>query len=538
LLHLHLNKRHVEGILFVVASSLMLHTLFSRFGFNPTDDGLFLACTARILQGQIPHRDFIFIFPTGSCYLYVPFLLLSGNYVIWITRWFAWFEFAVVAWLWTDIASVKLGAFQNVLEKYAVASMALMLSVHTFVIGVFYTVDALFFATMGIWLICAQSRLRMRLLGLLLLGASPLFKQSFVALLPLCFLLLSGWKEWRKWLLTLLPAVVYFVFLFLEGGLQQGIAQLTTYNGIFFTNAISTSAVGKYVSGELALVFWTALSITLILLVQRYRFVRQLIYLPVMFVIQSLSTGQMAYLVDSAVLVGIAFGLSVFCASTKEAGSGRYAGLASAVAWVVTWSNGYGYPALAAGPLVAMIFGRINKTRFSSVRRVFLVGLVLFTAFSFSYARMNIIYRDLPATQLTCDLGPLLRGGNLILTNPNMCSFLSDLHAAEVIAAQTGKPYAVLYDLPAVWIISSQRNPLPDDWVFLDQVYGSSAATSGRTVDALRNQHGQIVVIVQKVLTDQIAYRFLPYAPPSDALDFVHQNYTQFAETQFFTLYQ
>jgi hypothetical protein len=39
------------------------HLLYSSLGLNPTDDGFTLAYARRILDGQIPHRDFVIIRP-------------------------------------------------------------------------------------------------------------------------------------------------------------------------------------------------------------------------------------------------------------------------------------------------------------------------------------------------------------------------------------------------------------------------------------------------------------------------------------------
>ena len=57
---------------FVLVTSFVLifHLIFSKYGFNPTDDGHVLAHAKRILNGEIPHRDFISIRPAMSSFLH------------------------------------------------------------------------------------------------------------------------------------------------------------------------------------------------------------------------------------------------------------------------------------------------------------------------------------------------------------------------------------------------------------------------------------------------------------------------------------
>ena len=86
------------GVAFVLLASTLSHLLFSQLGFNPTDDGFILAGSRRILDGQVPHRDFISIRTAGSHFIHAPFVLFGGDYVFWISRYFVWFQFACIAW--------------------------------------------------------------------------------------------------------------------------------------------------------------------------------------------------------------------------------------------------------------------------------------------------------------------------------------------------------------------------------------------------------------------------------------------------------
>ncbi|MEN4017737.1 MAG: hypothetical protein PQ968_04725 [Methanobacterium sp.] len=68
--------------MFIIIVSIIAHILFSKLGFNPTDDGFILAGAKRILEGQIPHLDFISIRPVGSHFFHIPIVIWGGIYLI------------------------------------------------------------------------------------------------------------------------------------------------------------------------------------------------------------------------------------------------------------------------------------------------------------------------------------------------------------------------------------------------------------------------------------------------------------------------
>jgi hypothetical protein len=122
------------GICFLILVPMMAHLLFSWMGMNPTDDGFFLGMGRRLLNGEIPHRDFITARPAGTGILWMPVVLLGGNYTIWISRFFVWFQFACIAWIWTGVISRMLKQTLWPWEQAAVALVAFAISAQTFII--------------------------------------------------------------------------------------------------------------------------------------------------------------------------------------------------------------------------------------------------------------------------------------------------------------------------------------------------------------------------------------------------------------------
>lgn len=87
-------------VFFIVFLATFCHLLFSKYGFNPSDEGFVLSATNRVFHGQIPHIDFSSVRPLGYAYLHIPELLLSKNYVFLISRFVFWVEQVLIAFFW------------------------------------------------------------------------------------------------------------------------------------------------------------------------------------------------------------------------------------------------------------------------------------------------------------------------------------------------------------------------------------------------------------------------------------------------------
>src|SRR5690349_11471336 len=120
----------VDGLLFLALAPLVTHLAFSWIGFNPTDDGFVLAYGRRLLDGQVPHRDFITIRPVGSALLHLPELWLGGDRVLAASRLTWWCELAFVAWIWVALLGRTLAVELGVVERSALRVLVFLLAAH------------------------------------------------------------------------------------------------------------------------------------------------------------------------------------------------------------------------------------------------------------------------------------------------------------------------------------------------------------------------------------------------------------------------
>jgi hypothetical protein len=95
-----MTKKNIYDSVFILIVTTICHFLFSKYGFNPTDEGFVLSSSNRLLHGQIPHVDFSSVRPLGYAYLHIPELLISKKQIFLVSRFVFWFEQVLIAFFW------------------------------------------------------------------------------------------------------------------------------------------------------------------------------------------------------------------------------------------------------------------------------------------------------------------------------------------------------------------------------------------------------------------------------------------------------
>ena len=141
----------------------------------------FLAASKRILNGEIPHLDFISVRPAGSAYFHIFEILIYGDYLYYFSRYFVWIQFSLISFVWVEITNKIFLIKQDYLVKFIFYVTSLMICAHTFPIMSHATIDGIFFTSIGIYFITIKKS-KSVYLGYFILGFAPLFKQSFIFL--------------------------------------------------------------------------------------------------------------------------------------------------------------------------------------------------------------------------------------------------------------------------------------------------------------------------------------------------------------------
>ncbi len=558
----------VVGIIFIVVAASVAHFLFSSLGFNPTDDGFILAGSRRILDGQIPHRDFISIRPAGSHFLHMPFLLFGGDYVFWISRYFVWIQFACMAWIWTVIIARSFGTFERWVEKIAVAPIAFVFSAHYFPIMAWHTIDALFLTTLGI-LLCLEESKVAKMAGYVILGMAPVCRLNFLPMIPITLILLNDWRQKRLWLLACIPILAYGAYLAANGAVPDAILQLTTHTNVLHAGVVRYVTTWGVPWGILIGVIATVMaygSLDLKLLTRMGIGTREcgalVLFLVTLAAACSLVGGKYIGSASFGIL-GAVFGAMMyfFAKEQRLTAQIRCGLLAIFAAWCTSISLGYQTPALASGPLVLLLIACglsarkiAAETKVSYESRYPLIGglfhpkafwkhanlvLILLTVVSlvaFGIARRNHIYREQAASNLRYDLSGKFAGARLIRTNENTYRFLIDLENAKNIVKDKGKRYCILPDIAANWVKSLQSNPISIDWPQRTEL--GRRELVDRVIGDLEANRGKVIVIVQKYAAAALSSGFTPLTRSNAVVNHVRSNFSKIGETDFFEFYE
>ncbi|MFN8236971.1 MAG: hypothetical protein U0T77_02285 [Chitinophagales bacterium] len=227
-----------DGI-FILLIAFICHALFSRYGFNPTDEGFVLSATNRVMHGQIPHVDFSSVRPLGYAYLHIPELLLSKKYFFLISRFVFWLEQALIAFLWVRFLLKSIPTSVSLTSKYLLIIVTLIFNVHYFPCSVLHTIDGLLMCLIGINLI--HSSRKYAVVGFFFIGYAALCKQNYLIMLPLTLILSGRSKATLNLSIGLLPIVLYLLFIILNGGWNDLTTQLGSHNELVNTGILPYS---------------------------------------------------------------------------------------------------------------------------------------------------------------------------------------------------------------------------------------------------------------------------------------------------------
>lgn len=497
-------KEFLFFIFFVLFFSISCHFLFSIYGFVPSDDGFNLAYSRRILDGQVPYRDFLSAHNIGTPLLFVPFVQFGGDYIFWITRFVVWFEFASIAWIWTYLV------FKNFLPhktsiafRFGIASIAFFFTAHSFPPMVWNTIDGLFIYSIGL-VLCLNKSVNIKMLGYFLIGFTFLIKQNFIFLLPTTVLILGDWKSVRVWLAVFSPSIFFYTYFIFLGVIGNVIAQTTSRTEFLdtaikgFTNKFTVPwGIIFGFSGTYFLAkkdsFKKITGAIIICVPLFYNF----IYFH--------NAGK--FIFDASFfLFGSLCGIALyFLKAEKLSKNTRILLLGVIVGWCVGISGGYNSPVFASGIsfvflVVLLNYFIISDSRLKRTIKPFIILLILllisFTIYNFYFLRINSIYGEpRSATELTYKADSILPGGKNILVSKEIYDQLSDLQLAIKIAQDRNLQYAILPHAPGLWVKSQQKNPLPIDFGFM---FNNQKALTEPFLTDIKKKRGSIIIIIPK----------------------------------------
>lgn len=501
------------GLLLLLAATIV------GDGFNPTDEGLIAATGQRILDGQIPHLDFITPRTAVSAYLHLPELLLPTPLFI-TGRIVALAEIiafsVLLAWLILGRSPLQWGLAANV----GVAASTLI-NLNTVPLIPWYTTDGLFLAALGLVLLregLRRDRAVLIALSFGLLALAAMAKQSFAPVVPIGFLWLlvasHGDRRMRRALLAaaacVVPVGVYVAMVAIGGGLpplmRQVLSTQPVLGGELLAPLGSPVSVLLLVAAPAAVAwanrpetdvasparrraqFLTAAILTaLVLTILVTSGLRTTAYWGIL-----LTWLLAAYAVSDAIIARRIDGVTLILV---------------ALAWMSSLSYGVPVPNLVAGSVVLALLDRAwRHVRWAPAPKALAPTsiafgvLFLFTIPSFLHARSEYVHRDAPRAELTADLGAISSELAGIHTNERTAAYLRTMR--DCVAAHPASSVTVLPDNPAVYPAFGWINPLPLDFFYPPEYEGvrNEVIAATRSLAA----RGDFLVLFQRVRADSL----------------------------------
>jgi hypothetical protein len=527
----------------LVISSCALFSIPSGEGFNPSDDGVVLAQSWRLMNGEIPHQDFISIRPAGSGYMHIIDYLLPGP-LQWTSRWFVIIEYIIYSILVTLILLhtwfKELSPKRQRVIFLVIALPVFLLNINHYNLYAWTTIDALFWFSMALfsWFRykATEARARHRWLFLAVFSAvvSMLCRQTF--LLPASVLLILIVRYlWTKHSVAdtlyagagLAPGLLYLGMLALSGSLPEFIRQMTGRTELWETGFAAfadhfwrSPVILLFIPAVLSGLVKTWLSetgrkkdtINIILITQKYITIVGVIVISFLLF---LVPGQ---------LFNWSFGLfwmlvlAVWLVYLELGGTGKGYGLAGWIlllAWTSAISLGDNAPVFVSGWLAgtAVLFLIRNDTakiplmdrrgiRWSGI------GIAVLMLCLWVPVQRNNNYRDLPAGQLTGDGGKIYADLEHIRLNPEVFAYLSEIRR---IFEESGSPrgrFVIWPNNALVYRFLDSPDPFPLDWMQAAEFAGSEERLL-REVRQITTER-DLVILVEKYNVKWIAREKIP----------------------------
>lgn len=497
----------------MLALAVVGHLLFSSFGFNPTDEGFILGYSKRVLDGEIPHLDFVSIRPALSAYLHVLDFAFGDEHLFYNSRLIAWLMLSMSIAIWMYVLAAK---GQRLINTLAIGTISLVLVTHNYPLMAWHTIDGIFLSSVG-YLLLRSEKGGWATVGALLLGMAYLCKQNFLLVGPI-FIFFHAPKKLTALLSWLLPGLLYSAFIYYYGAFDTMLLQFKTE-----TSLVQTGIFQYLLSPYL----WIGVVLGLV----HWWFSKNW-YPIVQFVFLVALTASLYYFLKNGavffapmlLLTGLA--LTMFLSNDGPRFSSVICGLL--LAWSASISIGLNSPILGATPLLYLVFEPVLRKQHIMAH----ITCVAILALGYWQGRAQHTYRDAPFEQLNYDLSELNLGLKGIKTNERTYAMLSELDSLSSNSVIL-LPYS-----GAFWASQSTPNPISSHWT--SGIELANPELLGQVIANVEAQRGTRQILVPKFRIDWLKDVKEPYATYDHfpVMKHVSEHWSKTNETNWFFVFE
>ncbi len=487
----------VRYVVPVVLTGLVVG-FFGTHGLNMMDGGLILAESHRLLQGEIPHADFITPRPAGSAFVHLidfalPLPLLLASRLVTVA------EFVAYGTLF-GLLTFRCGWRQLGVPHVIAIAAATLVNMHTFPLIPFYTIDGLVLVGAGFVLIdraIASDSVMPATAGALALGAVVTVKQSFwfAPILGVVWVLLASRRGGRirralprMILVASMPAIAYVCFVAAGGGLSEMRAQLTNASPVWGETLVDPFRVEGWPFFVLRLAAISALYLAILgssalrkskgELPIEHRVIDVTLRLTLTYLILSLALAEdLGYNRNwSERLFWCAFAVIALRSIVR-----RQLDVAGAVvvstAWMVALSWGAPTPGLLGGTVALYVIYRTWQDarlpvslRSQSFVLAGVAAALFFVAHVFATVRLDSEY-GVPVASMTYELGSIATTLRGVRADPANASYLKDV--VNCRDQYPARSVGVIPEGALAYPTLGLTNPFPIDWFWHDDYRGA-----------------------------------------------------------------
>jgi hypothetical protein len=462
---------------------------WARVGLDTKDGGFILSLSWRILNGETPYQDFLYIRPPLGLYIHaLP--LLAENYGIYADRVFCIFQLIAVSLLGASIV-LSMSKFQADNRLFWWLSTAVFVfSAHNFPFFGWHTVDGIFFSVLALYALTKRRSFAAGLIVILAVAS----KQNFaaVAFLLAAISAVLGPRQLTYFLIGMTIAVVlgvgwlqyvgilpHFVSQVLEAGKTSDIVStglLGYLHHVKTWHFIATVAatIGALMSLGVVMRLRKNPQINTTTAIDAYSIVIILSCLLFAYTVIRKSLGDSNYEYFFAIFFGSktlflasCFTLCILVFRERRNGLWSVQQLAQrwlpfagmlGIAWTTSISWGYAIPALFAAPLIGplVLLTASSEAVMNRLKIIVAVSIATFSlALAFPYGEGVRIDR---LVRTPSDW----HAASLLWTNTNTIEKVNQIN--DILLSFDNKAFAVMPGFTNIHLLMNDRSPSLLDW--------------------------------------------------------------------------
>lgn len=467
-----INNNIYKVILFLLPIIYLFS--FGRYGFEDSDSGFIVGMGWRILNGELPYRDFYYVRPPLSPYLSALYLYILPEYgQLFYIRFITYLMILLTAIMTTSILE-KFYNFEELnLNKYLFSIISFFILSIGHIEFQWHTTDGIFLSILGLWILTNyKNNIGLVFLAGIIFVLSALTKQNFiiVPLLCLIFSILSYGKKATLFLFIGIITAISLFYFWLFDNLLLDLYAFQTTGVTSFKDLIMSGFINYFINDKLLFSFISLVFIVLIIIKKYYSKLYNIKFIS-FFIFMLIVVLNISYLIltqSNSKLIRFDLTFPVFVTlffiylllEKKEKIQSHYILIyLFTIAWASSISWGFQTPILYFIPIVFGLLYILSKYyNILSSYKYNLFFILLIVGYSIPY---NLFpYRDKPIWKLDSNAGKISNKAAFIITNKDIVL----KHQELSILLKKYSNSTVLPSVPHAYYLNNLQNQFKIDW--------------------------------------------------------------------------